>query len=529
MKLQSLKQKIKCKIDNASLFNHFRTLFSNENVFVNEETELFLNDDNRESVSILELDNDFVVEEVISANSCLKRGKSAGIDSLLPEIFIECKTFLSLLLCKLFSYIYTNSLYPASWSKGVIVPVPKKGDISDVNIYRGITLTSIFSKIFSILLDNRLRKWAENSNVLHVCQYGFRKQRSTVDCIFILSCIIDMAVKREKRKLYCSFVDFKKAFDLVYRNDIWQKLLNYGASTKIVKMLRATYEKVQPCVCTEGNLSDSFERYSGVKQVEPLFLLLFILFINDTSVRFLKRVLSLNRNVTSAWLYGELGRFPLSILRKIRIIKYWFKICTQTGSFMHKFSCDYYVADLNHSNSWFANVKHLLSDLGFMYLWNNPDVNTGHKSTIIQRVYDQYVQQCFSKIGFSSKLCLYYSYKDSFVLEDYLTHVNNDKYRQALCKLRCSDHKLSIEIGRHNNIPRDGRLCQFCNMNVVEDEYHFLLVCPKYSILRNEIFPRYCCRWPTKHKFVQLMGSPPAVLLNKVAKLVYLAFELRST
>ena len=104
---------------------------------------------------------------------------------------------------------------------------------------------------------------------------------NTVDCIFILSCIIDKAVKREKRKLYCSFVDFKKAFDLVYRNGIWQKLLNYNASTKIVKMLQAIYEKVQPCVRTEGNLSDSFESYSGVKQGEPLSPFLFILFIND--------------------------------------------------------------------------------------------------------------------------------------------------------------------------------------------------------------------------------------------------------
>ena len=59
-------------------------------------------------------------------------------------------------------------------------------DKKDVNNYRGITLTSLFSKIFSNILDNRLRKWSENNNILNDCQFGFRKGKSTVDCIFIL-------------------------------------------------------------------------------------------------------------------------------------------------------------------------------------------------------------------------------------------------------------------------------------------------------------------------------------------------------
>ena len=57
-------------------------------------------------------------------------------------------------------------IYPDSWTRGIIVPVPKKGNINDINKYRGITLTSIFSKIFSILLNNRLRKWSQENNVL---------------------------------------------------------------------------------------------------------------------------------------------------------------------------------------------------------------------------------------------------------------------------------------------------------------------------------------------------------------------------
>ena len=44
-------------------------------------------------------------------------------------------------------------VYPSSWSLGVILPVPKKGDNSDVNNYRGIALTSIFSKILSHIIE----------------------------------------------------------------------------------------------------------------------------------------------------------------------------------------------------------------------------------------------------------------------------------------------------------------------------------------------------------------------------------------
>ena len=66
-------------------------------------------------------------------------------------------------------------------------------------------------------------------------------------------------------------------------------------------------------------------------------------------------------------------------------------------------------------------------------------------------------------------------------------------------------------------------------MNATEDECHFVLACPVYRNLRNELLPKYYCRWPTKQKFVQLMGSSSAVVLNKLAKYIYLAFVLRSS
>ena len=58
----------------------------------------------------------------------------------------------------------------------------KKGNASDVNNYRGITIISVFAKLFSTILNNQLMKWAENCDVLQACQFGFRENCSTIDC-----------------------------------------------------------------------------------------------------------------------------------------------------------------------------------------------------------------------------------------------------------------------------------------------------------------------------------------------------------
>ena len=76
----------------------------------------------------------------------LKDKKSPGIDSLVPEMFIDGIDTLSPILCLCLIKVFN----PESWTNGIIVTVPKNGNINDIINYRGITLTSIFSKIFSI-------------------------------------------------------------------------------------------------------------------------------------------------------------------------------------------------------------------------------------------------------------------------------------------------------------------------------------------------------------------------------------------
>ena len=85
------------------------------------------------------------------------------------EIFIESAEIIIPYITIIVNYMFDNECYPDSWTKGVIVPIPKKGDLSDVNNYRGITLISSFSKIFSLIVKNRLEKFAEENAIL--CEY----------------------------------------------------------------------------------------------------------------------------------------------------------------------------------------------------------------------------------------------------------------------------------------------------------------------------------------------------------------------
>ena len=55
-------------------------------------------------------------------------------------------------------------------------------------------------------------------------------------------------------------------------------------------------------------------------------------------------------------------------------------------------------------------------------------------------------------------------------------------------KIRISNHKLMIETGRYNQTSRNDRFCPICNSGIIEDEFHFLFHCPKYSIPREKFY-----------------------------------------
>ncbi len=73
------------------------------------------------------------------------------------------------------------------------------------------------------------------------------------------------------------------------------------------------------------------------------------------------------------------------------------------------------------------------------------------------------------------------TFKTEFRHEGYLDHVERLDDRKYLSRLRTSSHNLKIETGRHTQLktPVENRVCQHCN--ILEDEFHFLLMCNQKS------------------------------------------------
>ena len=83
-------------------------------------------------------------------------------------------------------------------------------------------------------------------------------------------------------------------------------------------------------------------------------------------------------------------------------------------------------------------------------------------------------------------------------------------------KFRISDHSLTIEKGRHHGILNEDRICKQCDTGCVEDEFHFLFVCPKYKDLREQYLPKYHTNNPNLRKFVDILHSNNGEMLRNL-------------
>jgi hypothetical protein len=256
--------------------------------------------------------------------------------------------------------------------------------------------------------------------------------------------------------------------------------------------------------------------------------------IEMVHTKFIRSILCVKKSSNLSALYGETGRLPLVICRKLIMIKYWIKILKQEQSSIVKKVYFMLKDDVDRNRTyngknWAYQIKKILDDLGLSYIWYDQSNIEIPLEIIKLRIKDVYLQKWYAEINNSRKLVSYALFKHDFELEKYLLIHLEGKYRISLTKFRISAHNLRIETGRYENTPLENRLCTFCNMRQIENEYHFLLVCPNYRELRTKYFKPYFCHWPNINKFEMLMSSKSNKTVINVAKFIYFASKKRNT
>ena len=185
-----------------------------------------------ENDDIAALECDITEGEVYETIRMLKNGKAAGLELIIGEFFKNSATHVFPFLVRYFNKLFSSGLYPDNWSEAIIQPLFKKGDPEISDNYRGISLLSICSKLYSYILNKRLTCWIDDNNLLSETQAGFRKTYSTTDHLFTLLALIQKQLLCHK-KLYVAFIDFRKAFDSVIRTKLWAILRRNGLKGKM--------------------------------------------------------------------------------------------------------------------------------------------------------------------------------------------------------------------------------------------------------------------------------------------------------
>ncbi|KAK3514900.1 hypothetical protein QTP70_034583, partial [Hemibagrus guttatus] len=201
-----------------------------------------------------EVDSFITQAKVTEVVQQLLGGKAPGVGEIRPEYLKSLDVVGLSRLTRLCNIAWRSGTVPLDWATGVVVPLFKKGDRRVCSNYRGITLLSLPGKVYSRVLERRVRPVLEGSwefaQPVHMC-----------------------------------FVDLEKAFDRVPRGILWEVLWEYGVRGLLLRAVRSLYNRSRSLVRIASCKSDLFPVHVGLRRGCPLSPVLFIVFMDRISRR----------------------------------------------------------------------------------------------------------------------------------------------------------------------------------------------------------------------------------------------------
>ena len=219
--------------------------------------------------------------EVQKAIDKLKKKKSCGFDGISAEHVKYGGVLLVITITFIFNLIWKMEYIPVNFRRGVQIPLFKGKNLcsTDTNNYRGITLLSIFSKIFELVIWSRIEPWWKECESLSKYQGACRKGQSCLHTSLLLQETVANALETNS-KVIVSYFDVSKAFDTVWINGLFVKLHDMGIKGKLWRLMYRTYSDFLCRVRIAGSFSEWYPMSCGIHQGGILSLNKYLVFIN---------------------------------------------------------------------------------------------------------------------------------------------------------------------------------------------------------------------------------------------------------
>ena len=175
---------------------------------------------------------------------------------------------------------------------------------------------------------------------------------------------------------------------------------------------------------------------------------------------------------------GDMGWLPLRYTRQIELLRYWNKLIKLDNDRLTKkiFKYDY---NLKLPYSWCHTVENLLTSYSMNYVFEN--LNQCDLLVIKNKVTESFQIEWKTQLENKQKLRFYKLFKTLPDPELYITTNLNCMERSLLSQLRLGILPIAIETGRYKSVPKHRRICEFCNIDKVENEIHVLFECSVYE------------------------------------------------
>lgn len=241
-----------------------------------------------------DMDGDIGWAELNTTLRRMSNWKAAGVDGIPAELLkaavqeeddpaydgVVPGSPMGKVLLAMVNKVFQTGTIPDRWRTALVVSVPKKGDLTMMDNYRGISLLPVLLKAVTTMVIRRITRGLEARRWFRREQAGFRARE---ECPAQVAALQEILVRRRNqgKRTYLAFVDMRKAYDTVPHGALLRKLWLAGVRGRAFAFMRALYEDIRMAVLTPHGSSECVPVLRGVRQGCPASPAVFNIFVND--------------------------------------------------------------------------------------------------------------------------------------------------------------------------------------------------------------------------------------------------------